>query len=124
MENITREELLTIKNYSEVCQKLHIRELTIEDFQVYRGHSKKFFAFFKLKVIEKLFNGDWSADWNNSNQIKYYPYFYKNSSGGWVDGGGAHDGDGFRSSVAYFRSEEIAIYVGKTFKDIYLDLIL
>lgn len=87
MENITKEELLTIKNYSEVCQKLHIRELTIEDFQVYRDHSKKFFAFFRLKVIEKLFNGNWVADWNNSNQTKYYPYFYRDGSGGWVYGG-------------------------------------
>lgn len=125
MVNITREELFSITTYSQVCEKFEIREHTLEEFEGYRGHAKKFFAFFKLKVIEKLFNGDWTADWNDTRQRKWYPYFYRDNSGGWVDGVFACvDGDYFGSGVAYFRDEETAIYVGKTFKDIYLELIL
>src|ERR1043165_9751947 len=32
-------------------------------------------AYTQLKLIAEVLNEGWQADWNNSNQVKYYPYF-------------------------------------------------
>lgn len=34
----------------------------------------------KLKLIAKHINGDWVADFTNSDQYKYTPYFYHNGT--------------------------------------------
>lgn len=27
------------------------------------------------RLMVKAYNGDWTPNWNNSNEVKYYPYF-------------------------------------------------
>jgi hypothetical protein len=83
-------------------------------------------AYQKLKVIKRAINPKgWTADWNNSNQRKWSPWFYM-------------DKPGFRFYVAYyditftitscgsrlcFSSEELATYAANQFLDIYKDLL-
>lgn len=40
-------------------------------------------ALCKIYLLAKVFNEEWVADFSNSNQYKYYPYFEKKNSG-WV----------------------------------------
>jgi hypothetical protein len=35
----------------------------------------------KMKLIYKVFNGDWKADFSNDKQPKYYPWFRHTGSG-------------------------------------------
>lgn len=38
-------------------------------------------GFAKLQLIKKTFNEDWVADFNNSNQYKYYTWYEKKKNG-------------------------------------------
>lgn len=82
-------------------------------------------AYHKLKVIIRVLNEGWKPNWDNSNQYKWYPWFYMNKPG-------------FRFGVAYFSrsrttafggsrlcfsSEELAKYAGNQFLDIYKDFL-
>lgn len=115
-------DLFKIKTYKEVCKKLKEKELTINDFKFLAvEYRKKALASTKLQQIEKLFNGSWVKDFNNSNQRKYYPYFEKRSSG-WL----VHSVHGYRCSsragAAFYKDEQTAKYCGSTFINIYSDL--
>jgi hypothetical protein len=39
-------------------------------------------AYKKIKVIVRALNEGWKPDWNNSNQYKWYPWFYLNEPSG------------------------------------------
>jgi hypothetical protein len=73
------EDLFKIKNYSELCKKTKIKELTILDFKFLpKEEQEKALAYHQIKNIERLYNGNWVKDFKNSNQYKYYPYFKDN----------------------------------------------
>lgn len=85
-----------------------------------KGDTPDEVAYKQLKLIAKVFNGDWVADWSNYDQWKYWPYFY------YVSGVGLSyydfDIDFSDTGVAArlcFKSREIAVYVGKQFIEIY-----
>lgn len=80
-------------------------------------------AFAEICIVADYFQGDWVADYSNSKQYKYFPWFVWDSSGSgfrfleydydWTIttyGGGAR---------LCFPTSELATYVGKTFSDIY-----
>jgi hypothetical protein len=52
-----------LKTFSDACQVLGI---PVND---------NLSAYEKLKIIIKCFNQNWKADYSNSNQRKYYPWF-------------------------------------------------
>ena len=69
-------------------------------------------------VIVKALNDGWIPDWDDSNQYKYYPWFYL--------------GENFRCDYYYdcysysvvssrlcLKSKELAIYAGQQFREIY-----
>ena len=76
-------------------------------------------AYEKLKIIVKVTNQGWAPDWANTSQYKWYPWFYMSPF--------AFDDadyecavtDSCSSSRLCVHSEELAIYLGKTFADIY-----
>jgi hypothetical protein len=115
-----------IKNYSDVCFELDIDELTIDSFNFITDEKDrlKIFRFYQIKQIEKVFNQNWIIDWSNTNQYKYYPWFKLSSSSGLVGfAGSAYDHAGSCAGVGFFKNSEISNYVGKTFIDIYTDII-
>ena len=77
-------------------------------------------ALYKIQCISEVLNEGWKDDWNNTNQYKYIPYFYKDFGSGWLVGSIV-----WRTSIAYygfgcyFKSSELALYAGKQFLDIY-----
>lgn len=110
-------DLFTITNYSEVCKALGIKEKTVKDF-----NTLKEFRYHQIQNIEKLYNDGWKPDWTNSNQYKYYPYFQGQKGSGLVFGSSSYYCFFFFGGVAYFRDRKTSDYVGKTFIEIYKDL--
>lgn len=97
-----------IKTYSDVCKEL--------------GEKEKTSSYDKIKQIQRLFNGDWKADWLNPNQYKYYPYFER-ASGGWRFSDSLYLYGSSDAEVAYYKDEKTASFVGKTLLNIYIDFI-
>ena len=71
-------------------------------------------------VIAKALQEDWVADFSDSDQRKYTPYYESSSAGGFVYHDYASWGtDTHVGSRLCFKSRELAEYAGKQFKDIY-----
>jgi len=85
-----------------------------------------FKAVYEAVAITKALVQGWKADWNDSNQRKWYPWF-RMSSGGFV-----FDGTFCDRSYAYagcasrlcFPTEEIAEYAGRQSTEVYSRIIL
>lgn len=113
-----------IKTYDDACKELGIEPID-EDEMLEAGFTPDEITYRKIKTITKALNEGWKADWNDSNQNKWYPWF-RMSSGGFVFGGTDCD-----SSFAYagdaarlcFKSDELATYAGKQFTQLYSDFI-
>lgn len=76
-----------------------------------------------IKRIAEALNQGWKADWNNTNQRKYYPWFRMSGSGFSFYYYG-YDFD--RSTVGsrlVFETYELAEYAGKQFESIYKDFL-
>lgn len=77
-------------------------------------------AFAKLQLIYRVFNQGWKANWANSSEAKFYPWFT------WQAGSGfSFHVFGYVRSYAYVGARlctdtrDKAIHIGKTFTDIY-----
>lgn len=79
-------------------------------------------ALCKIHLLAKVFNEDWTANFKDSTQYKYYPWFKRKSSGWVFSGVVSRDScsDGW-SALSYFKSSEIVNYIGnnKEFVNIY-----
>jgi hypothetical protein len=104
-----------VKTYGDACEVLGISSEIIG----YDELSEDEVAYIKLKTIVKALNEGWKPNWDNSNEPKYYPWFYMNKPG-------------FRLSIVYcyyrnssvgsrlcFQKQEVAEYAAKQFFDLY-----
>jgi hypothetical protein len=77
-------------------------------------------AYRMLKMVVKAINGDWTPDWSNSDQYKYWPYFILSSGFGFsysdfvCDLTNANVG-----SRLCFETREKSNYAAQQFIDIY-----
>lgn len=114
-----------IKTFADVCKVLGKTEAEIVPFfKVENNNQKRMNAFAKIMAIAEVFNEGWEPDWSNKSEYKYYPYFEYKARAGW----GFYDsyscyGSSSYGRVAYYKSSEIASYVGKTFIEIYKEYI-
>lgn len=92
------------------------------------AEGKPLIALYKLGILSEA---AWAVqgvqlDWSDSNQWKYYPWFRMSGSGsGFSFSYSAFDYDHSVSSVGsrlVFPSSDMAIFMGKTHRDIYKDL--
>lgn len=106
-----KKDLFQITTYEEVCKELK-EDLKINPYD-------------KIKQIEKLFNQSWTKNWNDLNQNKYYPYFNLNTTTGVVGFCGsvtlAYGGYG---QVAFYKDKQTSDYIGKTFWNIYKEILM
>ena len=78
----------------------------------------------KAKLICKVLNEGWKPNWNNDRQYKWYPWFYRDRSGG---GFRFHTSDRF-SAVSgapawlCYASSELSDHAAKYFLEIYKQL--
>lgn len=123
-----KQELKTMESIKTVEDALNATGMPVTpEFNEVPEEMRDYFkAVYEAVVITKAFVGDWKADWNDSNQRKWFPWF-RMSSGGFVftdtvyDNSGASAGD---ASRLCFPSEEMAEYAGRTFTDVYSRIIL
>lgn len=89
------------------------------------GLEKDEIAYRILKLLAKSLNEGWTPDWNNSNEVKYYPYFEMGGSSGFrcdaYDDWSSCSGVGSRLC---FKTGKLAEYAGNQFKEVYKQFML
>ncbi|MDR0658827.1 MAG: hypothetical protein LBG18_07855 [Mediterranea sp.] len=110
-----------VKSYEDACKVLG--EQPITDFG---NATPDEIAYKKLKTVIKALNEGWTPSYKDSNQRKWYPWFYISPSG-FAFGGSlyvcAYPAAG-RAARLCLKSEELADYAGKQFKDLWEGFIL
>ena len=125
-ENVVKEDVtVRIKTFEDAVKETGRQEKP--DFSNLPEDLREYFeAQYKAVVIAEALNEGWKADWSNSDQEKYLPWFRGLSSGGFVFNGASYHcslaGAGNGSRLC-FASEELAEYAGKQFLDIYADIL-
>src|ERR1035437_5555493 len=72
----------TIKTFEDACKKLGVDPSKLPDVSgILEEFAKPIIAAYKLMIIYKAINNGWKPNWSNSDQYKYYPWFYVLSSG-------------------------------------------
>ena len=125
------EEAPRVKSYEEACERVGVEPLTEERIKALELRPDEV-ARKKLEVITAALNEGWSPDWNNTSEYKYYPYFYIEPRKH-----GAYAGLSFAStyysasftlasfgSRLCFHEPDAARYAGKTFTELYEQLLL
>jgi hypothetical protein len=119
-----------IKSWEDVCNFLSLDPKRCLPFDTELPYSSKDEisgnAYFKLCKIIEVLNEGWEPNWDNSNEPKYYPWFYMDSKADSGFGLSYDDCayDYSRTTVGSrlcFKSSELAIYAAKQFRSEYKD---
>jgi predicted CopG family antitoxin len=116
-----------IKTYEDACIELAITPID-EKEMLEKGFTSDEIIYRKIKTITEALNEDWEADWTNTDQKKWMPWYNVDgaSASGFVFGGsrfGYSGADAGSASRLCFKSEELADYAGKQFIDLYVNFI-
>lgn len=116
----------SIKTFEDASKKQGIEPQLPEIMAVHTEAIKSMIAYYKLVIIFLAINNGWTPVWSNSNQYKYFPYFWVLSSGFGFGGSGyvyvrSHSGAGSRLCT---DTREKALYIAEQFKDIYQEYLL
>lgn len=122
-------------SFREKPKKITERIKTVDDLLSMYGMSREEFdkqydnlssdekAYKLLKLLCSALNEGWKPDWDNPNELKYYPWFEMGGSSGFR----FYDYSYWRSAVGSrlcFKSKELAEYAGKQFIDLYKQFML
>lgn len=128
-----------VKSYADACTVLGIAEMDEKDMKAC-GFRPDEIARRKLETITEALNEGWRPDWNNTDEPKYFPWFYiKPGAGKDAEGKpyGAYAGLSF--ALAYytasytsaalgsrlcFHERRTAAYAGDTFRDLYAQILV
>jgi hypothetical protein len=115
----------TIKTFNDACEKLGIDPNTIPVVEaILTDLQKPVIALYRLMVIFKAINNGWEPDWSNSNQYKYYPWFYVLSSGFGFSDSYYFCASTYVGSRLCTDTSEKALYIAKQFEKDYEDFLL
>ena len=117
----------TIKTFEDACKKLNLDPTKLpETSEIPEEFAKPIIAAYKLMIIYKAINDGWKPDWSNSDQLKYYPYFWVLSSG--FGFSVTYCAYGHSSATVGSRlctdTSQKAIYIGEQFTAEYKDYFL
>lgn len=112
-----------IRSFQDACDDQGLKPSEVLPYQPFTTDTEEINtnAYVMLKTIFKSLNGDWKADWSNSEQVKYYPWLKSLGSGLGLSFL-VCDYDDSLSSVGsrlVLRSSELAEYAAKQFINIY-----
>lgn len=121
-----------ITSFEEACKARGVDPNVLPDVSMLPDkHRKSFIAFYKLIIIAEALNEGWEPNWNDSRQYKYYPWLYVQASNEKSAGFGLSSSYDVRTrtgasvgSRLCFKTSELAMYAGNTFKDLYTDYLL
>lgn len=121
-----------VKTYEDACKVLGVEPINEQNAKA-QGFRSDEIARRKLETIAAALNEGWKPDWNNTDQYKYYPYFYiqENTKGkGYAGLSYAHAdcaamaaGANFGSRLCFYASR-LARYAGNQFTDLYEQILI
>lgn len=121
-----------VKTYEDACKVLGVEPINEQNAKA-QGFRSDEIARRKLETIAAALNEGWKPDWNNTDQYKYYPYFYiqENAKGKGSAGlSCASTLYSASSTAAYFGSRlcfyasRLARYASNQFTDLYEQILI
>lgn len=128
-----------VKSYADACKVLGIEPMD-EDSMKAHGFRKDEIARRKLETITEALNEGWKPNWADTDEYKYYPWFYIEVNDGQTEDGnttGAFAGLSYATadnaatnthasvgSRLCFHDRETARYAGRTFTDLYAQILI
>lgn len=121
-----------VKTYEDACKVLGVEPINEQNAKA-QGFRSDEIARRKLETIAAALNEGWKPDWNNTDQYKYYPYFYiqENAKGKGSAGlSCAYTAYSATSTNAYFGSRlcfyasRLARYASNQFTDLYEQILI
>lgn len=119
----------TIKSFEDACKKENVDPAALPDVSMIPMEFRKAIVnMYKLYIIYKAINNGWIADYSNTRQYKYYPWFRVLASGSGFDFSGTFYGYDLTGTYVGSRlctdTEEKAKYIGTQFGDEYKEIFL
>lgn len=120
-----------VKSYADACSVLGIEPMN-EEVLVELGFTGEEIARRKVGTIAEALNEGWVPNWNDTEEFKYYPYFYiePNNSGAIAGISYAYTNYTLANTNAVFGSQlcfktsALARYAGETFTELYTQLLI
>lgn len=121
-----------VKTYEDACKVLGVEPINEQNAKA-QGFRPDEIARRKLETIAAALNEGWKPDWNNTDQYKYYPYFYiqENAKGKGSAGlSCANTHSAATVTVASlgsrlcFYASRLARYAGNQFTDLYEQILI
>ena len=105
VDDVLKDNGLTAEEFDRSCEGL------TTDEKAYRI----------LKLLAKSLNQGWEPNWDDSDEYKYFPWFYmqKGSSGFRFGVGGLWRAYSYVGSRLCYKSSELAEHAGRTFTEVY-----
>lgn len=121
-----------VKTYEDACKVLGVEPINEQNAKA-QGFRPDEIARRKLETIAAALNEGWKPDWNNTDQYKYYPYFYiqENAKGKGSAGlscalanSAASNTSAYIGSRLCFYASRLARYSGNQFTDLYEQILI
>lgn len=121
-----------VKTYEDACKVLGVEPINEQNAKA-QGFRSDEIARRKLETIAAALNEGWKPDWNNTDQYKYYPYFYiqENANAGASAGLScaltlrtASSSLASLGSRLCFYASRLARYAGNQFTDLYEQILI
>lgn len=120
-----------VKSYADACAVLGIEPMN-EEVLVKLGFTGEEIARRKVGTIAEALNEGWVPNWNDTDEYKYYPWFYidPNTNGASAGLSYASTSDTFTHSAASFgsrlcyKTSALARYAGETFTELYTQFLI
>lgn len=121
-----------VKTYEDACKVLGVEPINEQNAKA-QGFRSDEIARRKLETIAAALNEGWKPDWNNTDQYKYYPYFYiqENAKGKGSAGlSCAYTHNTATFTTAYigsrlcFYASRLARYASNQFTDLYEQILI
>ena len=109
-----------IKTFEDACKAQNLDATkVIPDFSYFPEQDRQaMINHAKLVIIHNAIRGDWTPDWNDSSQYKYYPYFKMGSSFGFNDCHNWYAYSGVSSRFALKNKDQVK-HVVKYFEELF-----
>lgn len=121
-----------VKTYEDACKVLGVEPINEQNAKA-QGFRSDEIARRKLETIAAALNEGWKPDWNNTDQYKYYPYFYiQENAKGKGSAGLSYASTNHAAALtsAYIGSRlcfyalRLARYAGNQFTDLYEQILI
>lgn len=127
-----------VKSYADACKVLGIEPMD-EDSMKAQGFRPDEIARRQLETITEALNEGWKPNWADTDEYKFYPWFYIEVSEVQTEGAAYGAGAGLSCANAVdaasstgahcgsrlcFHDRETARYAGRTFTDLYAQILI